>query len=79
MRAPNGHELFLSQIVQQFGFSDPCANDPTTGVPAATQAQCARAGVSAAQYGKIASATTTNVLTGSRIGCLFIHRQRRAR
>jgi iron complex outermembrane receptor protein len=64
VRAPNGHELFLSQIVQQFGFSDPCANDPTTGVPSATQAQCARAGVSAAQYGKIAPATTTNVLTG---------------
>ncbi|MDP9065025.1 MAG: TonB-dependent receptor, partial [Pseudomonadota bacterium] len=64
VRAPNGHELFLSQVVQQFGFSDPCANDPATGVPVATQAQCARAGVAAAQYGKIASATTTNVLTG---------------
>jgi outer membrane receptor protein involved in Fe transport len=64
VRAPNGHELFLSQIVQQFGFSDPCANDPTTGVPTASQAQCARSGVTAAQYGKIASATTTNVLTG---------------
>jgi iron complex outermembrane recepter protein len=64
VRAPNGHELFLSQIVQQFNFSDPCANDPTTGVPTATLAQCARTGVTAAQYGKIASATTTNVLTG---------------
>jgi iron complex outermembrane recepter protein len=64
VRAPNGHELFLSQIVQQFNFTDPCANDPTTGVPAATLAQCARTGVTAAQYGKIASATTTNVLTG---------------
>ena len=59
VRAPNGHELFLSEIVQQFGFSDPCA-----GVPTATQAQCASTGVSAAQYGKIAPATTTNVLTG---------------
>ena len=64
VRAPNGHELFLSQLVQQFNFSDPCANDPTTGVPAATFEQCARTGVTAAQYGKIASATTTNVLTG---------------
>jgi iron complex outermembrane recepter protein len=64
VRAPNGHELFLSQIVQQFNFSDPCANDPTTGVPTATLEQCARTGVTAAQYGKIASATTTNVLTG---------------
>ncbi|MDB6046015.1 MAG: TonB-dependent receptor [Gammaproteobacteria bacterium] len=64
VRAPNGHELFLSQIVQQFGFSDPCANDPTTGIPVATQAQCARTGVTAAQYGKIAAATGTNVLTG---------------
>jgi iron complex outermembrane recepter protein len=64
VRAPNGHELFLSQIVQQFNFSDPCANDPTTGVPSATFAQCARTGVTAAQYGNIAPATTTNVLTG---------------
>lgn len=64
VRAPNGHELFLSQLVQQFNFSDPCANDPTTGVPAATLEQCARTGVTAAQYGKIASSTNTNVLTG---------------
>jgi outer membrane receptor protein involved in Fe transport len=64
VRAPNGHELFLSQIVQQFNFSDPCANDPTTGVPGATFEQCARTGVTAAQYGKIAPANTTNVLTG---------------
>lgn len=64
VRAPNGHELFLAQIVQQFNFSDPCANDPNTGVPTASLAQCARTGVSAAQYGRIAPATTTNVLTG---------------
>src|ERR1700720_2023257 len=64
VRAPNGHELFLSQIVQQFNFSDPCANDPQTLRPVATQEQCARTGVTAAQYGKIASATNTNVLTG---------------
>jgi iron complex outermembrane receptor protein len=64
VRAPNGHELFLSETVSQVPASDPCANDPTTGVPAASAAACARSGVTAAQYGKIPSANSFNQLTG---------------
>jgi iron complex outermembrane recepter protein len=64
VRAPNGHELFLSETLSQVAASDPCANDPTTGVPSASAAACARTGVTAAQYGKIAPANSFNQLTG---------------
>jgi iron complex outermembrane receptor protein len=64
VRAPNGHELFLSETLSQFPMADPCANDPTTGVPIASFAACARSGVTAAQYGKIAPASTFNQVTG---------------
>jgi iron complex outermembrane receptor protein len=64
VRAPNGHELFLSETISQVAASDPCANDPTTGVPTASAAACARTGVTAAQYGKIAPANSFNQLTG---------------
>jgi outer membrane receptor protein involved in Fe transport len=50
-RAPNAGELFSSQSVQLDGVTDPCGG--TT--PTATQAQCVNAGVSAAQYGKVAA------------------------
>ena len=64
VRAPNGHELFLSESISQVASSDPCANDPTTGAPVASQAACARSGVSVAQYGKIPAANSFNQLTG---------------
>jgi len=64
VRAPNGHELFLSETLSQVAASDPCANDPTTGRPSASAAACAHTGVTAAQYGKIAPANSFNQLTG---------------
>jgi iron complex outermembrane receptor protein len=64
VRAPNGHELFLSEVLSQFPLSDPCANDPTTGVPTASAAACANSGVTAAQYGKIPAANSFNQVTG---------------
>jgi iron complex outermembrane recepter protein len=59
VRAPNGHELFLSETLSQVAASDPCA-----GVPTASAAACARTGVTAAQYGNIAAANSFNQLTG---------------
>ena len=59
VRAPNAYELFTSQVLGQVNFTDPCA-----GVPTATAEQCARTGVTAAQYGNIASQSSINVLTG---------------
>ena len=50
VRAPNIHELFDQQSIGLYdNDEDPCAG-PT---PTATLAQCARTGVTAAQYGKI--------------------------
>jgi iron complex outermembrane receptor protein len=59
VRAPNAYELFTSQVLGQFNFTDPCA-----GVPTATAAQCARTGVTAAEYGTIAPQSSINVVTG---------------
>ena len=59
VRAPNAYELFTSQVLGQVNVTDPCA-----GVPTATAAQCARTGVTAAQYGNIAAQSSINVLTG---------------
>jgi iron complex outermembrane receptor protein len=61
-RAPNIGELFSAQSVALDGDTDPCAGTN----PTATQAQCVRAGVSAAQYGHITSnsANQYNGLTG---------------
>jgi outer membrane receptor protein involved in Fe transport len=53
VRAPNIVELFAPQGLGLSGTVDPCANQPATGVPVATPAQCALTGVSAAQYGTI--------------------------
>ena len=64
VRAPNGHELFLAQALSRLSIIDPCANDPTTGLPTASAATCARTGVTAAQYGKIPAANTINYLSG---------------
>jgi outer membrane receptor protein involved in Fe transport len=49
VRAPNINELFGAQAVGLFGGNDPCAG----ATPSASQAQCARSGVTAAQYGNI--------------------------
>ncbi len=51
VRAPNVVELYSTQSVALDGNFDPCA----TSTPAYTQAQCARTGVSAAQYGNISA------------------------
>ncbi len=60
VRAPNAYELFTSQVLSQVNFTDPCAGP----APLATPAQCARSGVTAAQYGGIAPQSSVNVLTG---------------
>jgi iron complex outermembrane recepter protein len=49
IRAANTNELFSSQSMALFGGEDPCAGPS----PALTMEQCARTGVSAAQYGNI--------------------------
>jgi outer membrane receptor protein involved in Fe transport len=49
VRAPNIVELFSPRAVGLFGGADPCAANNTGHVPA-TFAQCARSGVTAAQY-----------------------------
>jgi iron complex outermembrane recepter protein len=57
VRSPNVQELFLQPRVQLNGSTDPCAGDLTntdpTDDPTATFDQCARSGVTAAQYGRI--------------------------
>jgi iron complex outermembrane receptor protein len=50
VRAPNIQELYLQPRVQLDGTADPCAG----ATPAASLAQCALSGVTAAEYGKIA-------------------------
>lgn len=72
VRAPNIQELFRPQVVQLDGSTDPCAVDvpgqelPTDNNPDATPENCARTGVTAAQYGNIATnpASQYNGLTG---------------
>lgn len=53
VRAPNIVELFFPQSLGLSGNTDPCANDPVSGVPDATLAQCQLTGVTGAQYGHI--------------------------
>jgi iron complex outermembrane recepter protein len=64
VRAPNGHELFLTETISQVAAADPCANDAVTGVPTASPAACARSGVGPLQYGTIKPANSFNQLTG---------------
>jgi iron complex outermembrane recepter protein len=58
VRAPNAVELFSAQSIALDGVTDPCATtvDGAGNVvaPAATQAQCALTGMTAAQYGNVA-------------------------
>ena len=49
VRSPNVQELFLQPRVQLNGNTDPCAGD----APGATFEECARTGVTLAQYGNI--------------------------
>lgn len=54
IRAPNIQELFAPAETDSFG------RDPCVGIaPAASQAQCALAGVTAAQYGHVAKVSST--------------------
>jgi iron complex outermembrane recepter protein len=53
VRAPNVNELFAAQAVGLFSGQDPCSTNPATGAPSASQAACARTGVTSAQYGSI--------------------------
>jgi iron complex outermembrane recepter protein len=52
VRSPNIQELFLQPRVQLDGNTDPCSN-PLGGTPDASFEECARSGVTAAQYGNI--------------------------
>jgi iron complex outermembrane recepter protein len=52
VRAPNIQELYLQQRVQLDGSSDPCASK-AGATPAASAAECANTGVTAAEYGNI--------------------------
>jgi outer membrane receptor protein involved in Fe transport len=67
VRAPNIQELFQQQVVALDGSAngDPCATS-SGSPPAATAPQCARTGVTGAQYGKVVgnSAGQYNGLTG---------------
>jgi iron complex outermembrane recepter protein len=59
VRAPNLVELFTAQGVGLFNGADPCEGpDPVAANRLATPANCARTGVTAAQYGRILTNTT---------------------
>ena len=56
VRAPNIQELYSAQSIGLFAGSDPCAGAAVNGlVNGNTAAQCANSGVTAAQFGNIAS------------------------
>ncbi len=65
VRAPNIQELYAPQVLGLPGSNDPCANDPGV-TPQYTQEQCARTGVTAAQYGHVVAngAAQYNGITG---------------
>jgi iron complex outermembrane receptor protein len=64
VRAPNVSELFVAQSVGLDGSTDPCAGAAVGGlVQGNTAAQCARTGVTAAQFGNIV-ANTANQYNG---------------
>lgn len=66
IRAPRLLDLYAYQNTGLGGSVDICANDPTSGLPQASAAECALTGVSAAQYGNIIPnpADQYNTLTG---------------
>ena len=57
VRSPNVGELFSNASIGLFAGSDPCVNDPETGVPGATAAQCLATGLSSALYGTLEANT----------------------
>jgi iron complex outermembrane recepter protein len=70
VRSPNIGELFLQPQIGLFGGTDPCAGTATAGlVNGYTAAQCARTGVTAAQFGNILpnSAQQYNQLSSGKI------------
>ncbi len=68
VRSPNIQELFLQPRVQLDGNTDPCSND-VGGTPGASFEECARSGVTAAQYGNILAnpASQYNGLVGGNV------------
>jgi iron complex outermembrane receptor protein len=67
VRAPNIGELFAQQSIGPNGSSDPCWGGPGQPVqPTLSAAQCARTGVTAAQYGNLGAnpANQFNTQTG---------------
>jgi len=68
IRAPSIVELYNPQLVGKINFGeDPCARGEATGVAAATFEQCARSGVTAAQYGNGGSTNTIPQGTASQL------------
>jgi iron complex outermembrane recepter protein len=53
VRSPNVQELFLRPRVQLDGNGDPCASDELGDIPEASFEECARSGVTLAQYTNI--------------------------
>jgi iron complex outermembrane recepter protein len=67
VRAPNIAELFTTASIGPGGSIDPCWGGPGLGaLPSLTQAQCARTGVTAGQYGSLGvnPASQFNIQTG---------------
>lgn len=70
VRSPNIGELFVNQSVGLFAGTDPCAGTAVAGlVNGFTAAQCARTGVTAAQFGNLIPNTAQqyNSLTGGNL------------
>ena len=63
VRAPNINELYTPQNLVLDGNSDPCVGAIGSKTLTATAAQCARSGVTAAQYGNI-SPSSSNQFSG---------------
>ena len=57
VRSPNIGELFSNASIGLFSGSDPCVNDPDSGVPSATSAQCALTGLPTSLYGTLEANT----------------------
>jgi iron complex outermembrane recepter protein len=71
VRSPNIGELFVNQSVGLFAGTDPCAGTAVAGlVNGFTAAQCARTGVTAAQFGNLLPNTAQqyNQLGGGNLG-----------
>ena len=71
VRSPNIGELFVNQSIGLFAGNDPCAGTAVAGlVNGLTAAQCARTGVTAAQFGNLLPNTAQqyNQLGGGNLG-----------